>query len=356
MVGIHFLIMIILLFRPIIMNWESIENWQSSLDNINEIDWVKKIVEKDLNDLNLSLFYEKDTDNNKIKYNLNTVNSYLELQKDKTRSDIIWSKNQVTYFMALQIALESMWYDVDKIDWKFWPNLRKCIRSFQKDYGLKIDWYPWKIFINKYLEIKNGKSLKQNHWWDKQNISLNQENNAWDTQDNLRNQKGNTWNTDKTVKKEMDNETIQKMKAKFWKNFENLPNIRSLDCNDAQYIIDNYKWDELDLSKVEIFEISEVADILSQFKWSILNLSSLMNINTISAKYLMNYEWILVLSWIKVLQNKEIARCLASFKWKYLDLSWLNYLLRKNDNTSKEILEILKTCNSIITLWYWPIN
>lgn len=135
-------------------------NFESSLDNVaEELDWVKKQIQKELADLQKDVqenqikksFFEKKE--NKVVYNMDLVKRYLQssVQKDdfQVNSAVV---------MAVQISLESKWYEVWKIDWLLknekWTlsMTEQAIRKFQKENWLRIDWVPWKDTIKKILE------------------------------------------------------------------------------------------------------------------------------------------------------------------------------------------------------------
>lgn len=150
-------------------------NYESSIDNLSEIDWVTKQVKKELWELQKDVeeskikdsFFEK-TDNNKVIYNMSLVKEYLEscVQKDEVQINS-------AVVMAVQIVLELKWYNVWKIDGLLKNNkwtlsmTEQAIRTFQKENWLRVDWVPWKDTIWKILEnLWDISSWKKNTWWD----------------------------------------------------------------------------------------------------------------------------------------------------------------------------------------------
>lgn len=154
--------------------WELIEKngetYQSSLDNKKEIPWIKKQIQQELSDLkniaegvNKNEFFKENNDI--VVYNLDLVKRYLEycLKKEKLQLT-------PTVIIAVQIALESLHYDVGVIDWLLWTpgsNTRKAVEKFQREWNanckdqkdqLSPDWIPWKNTIGKLVQILWGTS------------------------------------------------------------------------------------------------------------------------------------------------------------------------------------------------------
>jgi len=146
-----------------------IENWHSSLDNIREVDWVKQQVNEELKALTTNVkdnFYKKEGDTDVVTYDMDVVKNYLSNLSDqvkdqdtKTAWETLKSKNAAAWIMAVQIALESMWYEVDKIDWILWDNTKRAVAEFQSKNWLNPDSYPWKDTIIKLCDGLDGK------WW-----------------------------------------------------------------------------------------------------------------------------------------------------------------------------------------------
>lgn len=145
-------------------------SYESSLDNVTEeLAWVKKQIQRELTDLQKGVqedqiqksFFEKK--DNKVVYNMNLVKQYLQscVQKDEFQINSV-------VVMAVQIALESKWYEVGKIDWLLknskWTlsTTEQAIRKFQKENWLHIDWVPWKNTVKKILEKMWGISQWNN--------------------------------------------------------------------------------------------------------------------------------------------------------------------------------------------------
>lgn len=137
-------------------DWE----FESSLDNITEeLAWVKKQIKRELSDLQKNVqesqiketFFEKKE--NTVIYHMDLVKQYLQscVQKDEFQINS-------AVVMAVQIALESKWYEVWKIDWLLkntkWTlsMTEQAIRKFQKENWLRIDWVPWRNTVKKILE------------------------------------------------------------------------------------------------------------------------------------------------------------------------------------------------------------
>ena len=135
-------------------------SYESSLDNITEeLSWVKKQVQRELTDLQKGVqedqikksFFEKK--DNKVVYNMDLVKQYLQSCTQKDEFQI----NSVVV-MAVQIALESKWYEVGKIDWLLkngkWTlsSTEQAIGKFQKENWLRVDRVPWRNTVQKILE------------------------------------------------------------------------------------------------------------------------------------------------------------------------------------------------------------
>lgn len=134
--------------------------FESSLDNVTEeLAWVKKQIKRELSDLQKNIqedqvketFFEKKE--NTVIYHMDLVKQYLQscVQKDEFQINS-------AVVMAVQIALESKWYEVWKIDWLLkntkWTlsMTEQAIRKFQKENWLRVDWVPWRNTVKKLLE------------------------------------------------------------------------------------------------------------------------------------------------------------------------------------------------------------
>ena len=142
--------------------WITNKDWkfESSLDNITEeLSWVKKQVQRELTDLQNGIqenqikksFFEKKED--KVIYNMDLVKQYLQSCTQKEDFQI-----NSAVVMAVQISLESKWYEVWVIDWLLkkssWneSDTEKAIKKFQKENWLRVDWVPWRNTIQKLLD------------------------------------------------------------------------------------------------------------------------------------------------------------------------------------------------------------
>lgn len=131
---------------------ETIQNRESTKNNVKNIEWVKQTTAKELNDLKEELgmmgralrgvgekrnFFEEE--NGKIKYNLNLVRAFLDWSVKYPDKAVKLNKTGVLKTFALQIALEANGYDVGKIDGIRWRATVAQLRKFQQDNKLKID-------------------------------------------------------------------------------------------------------------------------------------------------------------------------------------------------------------------------
>ena len=150
------------------MPWE---NFTTKIDNIRQDcpEWVSQKIKEELASLNekMVMFYEIkwEWENQTVECKMDIVKSYLETIKDLERSDL---KNKWSaWIMAVQIALESKWYDVGKIDGILWPNTKTAVEEFQNKNSLEEDWLPGKLTISKILEKRNlalESSNNANNW------------------------------------------------------------------------------------------------------------------------------------------------------------------------------------------------
>jgi len=135
----------------------TIENGKSSADNLKEIAWVQQQTKEELNTLTNNVesnFYEKNADGT-VTYKMDLVKQYLNSIKAKNWNELV-SKNSSAWIMAVQIALESMWYDVGKVDGLLWKITADAVRKFQTEKGLKVDGAPGPDTIAKILESLEG--------------------------------------------------------------------------------------------------------------------------------------------------------------------------------------------------------
>ena len=138
------------------MPWE---NFTTKIDNIRQDspEWVTQKIKEELSSLNkeIEMFYEIkwEWENQTIECKMDIVKSYLESIKYLEWSDL---KNKWSaWIMAVQIALESKWYDAGKIDGILWPNTKTAVKEFQNKNSLEEDWLPGKITISKILEKRD---------------------------------------------------------------------------------------------------------------------------------------------------------------------------------------------------------
>ncbi len=132
---------------------------RSLADNIKEIDWVRQQVKEDLNDLTRNAednFYEIK-DNGKVSYKMNLVREYLiSVDKEVLEDGELRQKdryNTSTCIMAVQIVLESEWYDVGKVDGVFWDETREAIKKFQIHNHIKpADGFIWHQVVSELLK------------------------------------------------------------------------------------------------------------------------------------------------------------------------------------------------------------
>jgi len=156
-------------------------NYESSLENITEeLTWVKKQIQKELTDLQKGVqesqikksFFEKQ--DKKVVYNIDLVKQYLQSCTQKENLEV-----NSAVVMAVQIALESKWYDVGKIDWllknsKWTLSLtEQAIGKFQKENWLRVDRIPWRNTVKKILEslwdismVPQESEQQENPEWD----------------------------------------------------------------------------------------------------------------------------------------------------------------------------------------------
>ena len=187
--------------------------YESSLDNVTEeLLWVKKQIQRELSGLQQNVredqlknsFFEKKSD--KVEYHMDLVKEYLQSCVEKEDFQI-----NSAVVMAVQIALESKWYDVGKIDWLLktvsWSqsNTEKAINKFQNDNNIRVDWVPWRTTVLKILEKLWDEKVSANIWNKEQDKK--QENIEWNriTSKELLALEIYRW-------KLMSNEEIEKMK------------------------------------------------------------------------------------------------------------------------------------------------
>ena len=170
-------------------NW----NFESSSDNVSEqLDWVNKQVIKELSDLQKEVkdnanikktFFNVDTEKKTVTYDMALVKDYLQSCINKEEFQI-----NSAVVMAVQIVLESKWYDVGKIDWllknsKWTLSLtEQAIGKFQKENWLRVDRIPWRNTVKKILEnlwnipvVPQKSEQQDNTWWNNNENTLDVE-------------------------------------------------------------------------------------------------------------------------------------------------------------------------------------
>ena len=150
----------LMVYKMVIIEKKADWVYESSADNLKEIDWVKSQTQQALEGLKDELsaawikdvndFYEKKDDGT-VAYRMWVVEKYLESLKDKSWADLK-KENSGAWIIAVQIALESQGYEVGKIDWVLWNETAGAVRKFQSENWLKVDGAPGKDTISRLLE------------------------------------------------------------------------------------------------------------------------------------------------------------------------------------------------------------
>ena len=144
------------------MSGEKISNGKSSLDNINEIAWVQEKTKRDLKYLSEQVkdnsegkrnsFYEIEADGT-VSYNIGLVKQYFTEFEKRSHEEGENIYADPTCIMAVQIALESLWYDVGKIDGILWEWTKESIKQFQSDNKFnKVDGFIGPKTVKKLIE------------------------------------------------------------------------------------------------------------------------------------------------------------------------------------------------------------
>lgn len=157
---------VFLLFNFVNMATSNFKN----LENLDRNSEIESQVEAELTNLWLSVkeFYEVKKETNSVEFKTDVVKNYFDkLNEDvnikwKTSKEswqylVSDNKRFTTCIMAMQIALESMWYEIQKIDWRLWKNTKAGIKRFQTQCGLSLkDGLPGQETISKLCEaLKN---------------------------------------------------------------------------------------------------------------------------------------------------------------------------------------------------------
>ena len=136
----------------------------TKLENLDKNSEIESQVTEELTNLDISVkeFYEVNQD--KVNFKTEVVKEYFNKLKDD--ANIKWktskeswqylvsdNKRFTTCIMAMQIALESMWYEIQKIDWRLWKNTKAGIKRFQTQCDLSLkDGLPGQETIVKLCE------------------------------------------------------------------------------------------------------------------------------------------------------------------------------------------------------------
>lgn len=369
------------------------EQYESSDNNLEKVKWVEKQISHELQNLNSELFFEKSWE--KIIYNLNVVNDYLKTKEDKNWTDII-ATNSSVYIMAIQIAMESIWIEMWKIDGIYWDKMKKWIMKFQRENWLRVDWVPGPKLLKKYFELigKQKDSSGEAVWEQKWKSEPVQATSTWEREQ--QGQQEPQKSQERDPRYSFSVEKLKSLNKEFWKNFEKLSKVtREITYEEARYIVDNFKWNEL---TINCPITPDVAKELAKFKWTnenedvtlnllgikdlkgpiwrdislnlqkfsgkniILNLPNLRDIDDRCLRRLLwHREWVLVLSGLsasKVKANKALIVDLMTVKDPilkdkilYLDLSWVDER-QIDDETYNELASV----TGIISFWNWPIE
>ena len=136
------------------------ENFKNK-ENLKQIDWVDSEIKAELSALwqNVDSFYEVKQDS--IEFKEDVVKQYLVKLRDEVKdmeTKAAWQhlaskENNSAWIMAVQIALEKLWYEVGKIDWVLWKETRNGVLRFQTQCDLwGKDGFPGKETITKLCE------------------------------------------------------------------------------------------------------------------------------------------------------------------------------------------------------------
>ena len=144
-------------------NWT---NYESELSNVDQRKWPSIKMSSTLETLNsIDSAYSKEsfykTNGEKVEYDMDSVKAYLKKLADTANYwEFVKEVNRWNWWLmnlAVQIALESLNYDVGKIDWLMWPKTRGKVIEFQRANGLSPDGVVWPKTAKKLLEVL---------WWE----------------------------------------------------------------------------------------------------------------------------------------------------------------------------------------------
>lgn len=244
--------------------WEVIKNnewsYESTLNNLKEIDATKVQMTETLRSLNLNpenSFYKVDTAKNTISYDMNAVKAYLETIKDKSWDDLT-KTNVRAWILAVQIALEALGKDVGTIDGVLSSQgkdsqTKRAVRAFQRENGLTADWAPGTNTIKKLLE-------KMESLWNISQIPVQQEPDDIEDQESL-NGSMIEW---------VSEEDFNDLKEIFTRDANN-GNLRFVMRNNDWSIKKNSRWDIIIYSVLDNNESYYVWDQSYIWDWRILN-------------------------------------------------------------------------------------
>ena len=210
---------------------------EQSKEGLREVDWVQKQVKEELNSLTGNVednFFEKNEDGKIVGYKLGIVEDYLESIKNRERGDLT-AKNTSAWIMAVQIALEELWYNTGTIDGIYaegWTT-DAAVRKFQAEHGLKVDGAPGKDTIGRLLEKLKEEKEEGKDWereedkdWEKE------EDKDWEREE------GKGWE-----EKEEDKGWEEKEEDKDWEDWEKKDGELELFEEDITYADGfRYKW------------------------------------------------------------------------------------------------------------------
>ena len=145
----------------------------NTLENIKRNDLVDSKVKKELMSTiwdDVESFYDIKWD--VVEFKNNILEQYLIKLKDELKDKdtkeawkhLVLKEWSNAWIMAIQIVLESLWFEIWKIDGIFWDKTKDWVRAFQAANWLNPDWYPGKDTIDKLCEILNW------NWWNSNKI------------------------------------------------------------------------------------------------------------------------------------------------------------------------------------------
>ena len=137
------------------MNLENLEYSES----VNNPWGIEKETVRNLDRLNMSMFYEKKW--NKIIYKVNVAKKHLETIKNDNWEKI--SKSPVS-IMAIQICLKKLWYNIGAINWIFHKKCIQAINKYKADNKINNKQFIKKILLDLNLKIYNDDKNKFNKY------------------------------------------------------------------------------------------------------------------------------------------------------------------------------------------------